>query len=125
MSDRPRPPMPRGRLALWLALGGLFATFIGTLGTAIGFGMLMAALVIGIRAKREAKAGATDASGATAAIVIGAVSLAFMLIGLVGFAVFRDEIMAFEECSRGANTEVAREDCMNTLMDSLQSRINR
>lgn len=121
--DRPR--MPKGRLALWLALGGVAATFIGTLGTAVGLGMLTAALVTGIRAKREARTTGTDASGATPAIVIGAISLVFATIGLIGFAIFRTEIVAFEECSRGANTEVARQACMDDLMQSLERRIGR
>jgi len=133
MSDRnPLNPMrrtgerpPRGRVALWLALGGLVATFFGTLGTAAGFGMLTAALVIGIRAKREARATGGDAAGATPAIVIGAVSVLFMIIGLIGFVIFRDEIIAFEDCSRGANTEIAREACMDEFMQGLRERMGR
>lgn len=118
-------PPAKGQVALWLALGGLFATFIGTLGALIGFALLTSALVMGIQARRDARRQGKSAPGATPAIVIGAVSLFFGLVGLVGFVVFRNEVLAFEECSLGANTEVAKQACMDQFMSGLQSRIKR
>jgi uncharacterized membrane protein YhaH (DUF805 family) len=122
---KPGTSVPKGQMALWLALGGLFATFIGTFGALLGLALLTSGLVLGIQARREARRQATVAPGATPAIVIGAVSLFFGLIGLVGFIIFRTEIMTFEECSLGANTEVAKQACMDELVSSLQERIRR
>lgn len=116
---------PRARVALWLALGGLLVTFVGTVGAIVGLGMLSSALVMGIQARRESKRTGADATGATPAIVISAVSLFFVVIGLVGFVVFSDEILAYEECSRGANTEVSRQACMDELMEGLRQRLAR
>lgn len=124
-TPRKREQPPPGQVALWLAIGGVLATFIGTVGSLIGLGLLIAALVMGIRARREAKRTGTPARGAVPAIVIGAVSLFFMVIGLVGLAIFSEEFLAYQECSQGANTEVARDACMNELMDSVRQRLDR
>jgi hypothetical protein len=116
---------PKGRLALWLALGGLLASLVGTVGIFVGFGLLSAAFVTGIQAKREAKAKGETAPGSTPAIVIGAVSLVFVFIGLIGLLIFRTEVMRFDECSLGANTEVARQACMDRFISDLQERLRR
>lgn len=120
---RRRIPAPKGQVALWLALGGLASTFIGTLGVLIGFTLLISALVLGFQARREARP--ERAPGATPAIVIGSVALFFGLIGIVGMVLFRQEILAYEECSLGANTEVAKQACMDQLMEGLRGRVNR
>lgn len=117
----------RGRLALWLALGGLLATFLGTFGAFVGFALLSAGFITGIRALREAKSSGdpTIAAGATPAIVIGSVGLFLGVVGLVALILFRAEVTRFDECSLGANTEVARQACMDQLIDGVEARVKR
>ena len=119
--------VPRGRLALWFAFGGLLISFFSLPWLALAFGLFTAALVTAIRAKREAKATNKPeiAAGSTGALVIGGIGTAFGVLALIGLFLFRTEIARFEECSIGANTEFAKTECTNRLMDDLQTRLNR
>lgn len=119
--------IPRGRLALWFAFGGMLLTFFSLPWLALSFGLFAAALVSGLRAKKEAKASNTPeiATGSTGAVVIGGVGVLFGLLALVGLLLLRTEIARYEECAIGANTEVAKTDCMNRLVDDIQARLKR
>lgn len=120
-------PIPRGRLALWLAFGGMLLTFFSLPWLAVSFGLFAAALVSGIRAKREAKAAEKPeiAVGATAALIIGGIGVTFGMFALVSLLLFRTEVARYEECALGANTEVAKSDCLNQLMSDSQARLDQ
>lgn len=120
-------PIPRGRLALWLAFGGMLLTFFSLPWLAVSFGLFAAALVSGIRARREANATGKPeiAVGATGAMIIGGIGVAFGMLALVGLLLLRTEVARYEECALGANTEVAKSDCVNRLVSDIQARFNR
>jgi hypothetical protein len=119
--------IPRGRLALWLALGGIITAMLSVPWIALSFGLFISAFIIGIRARIEAKrtSDPIPARGAIAAIVIGSIGMTIGLIGIAGIALLYPEISRFDECRLGANTEIARADCMEQLRKEITQRLNR
>lgn len=119
--------IPRGRLALWFAFGGILMSLFSLPWLALSFGFFAAALVTGLRAKKEAKAANQPeiAAGATGAVVVGGIGVAFGILALVGLFILRTEIARFEECALGANTQIAKQECTDRLMSDIQTRLNR
>lgn len=110
----------RGRYALALGLAGLLAAFIAfPLGPILG----VAAIVLGVLARRAARDAWTTVPGAKAGIVLGIVATALSTIVIVTMVVFWDEAMEYQECISGANTQTAREACYERLMERLTERL--
>ena len=113
---------PGGRRALVFALLGLLlAPFVWPAGLVL----VVAGLVLGLRARRRGARAGVAAPGATAAIVIGAVGSAAFLMLVAVLLGFYSEVSAYQECMAGANTETARGECRSALEEALRRRFGR
>lgn len=81
-----------------------------------------AAIILGVRARRRARANAHRAPGTVGGIVLGVVGLAFSALLFGSLAVMWPEFSAFRNCTNGANTITAQRDCNHTFTERLRKR---
>lgn len=102
------PQLPEGRKALAFVVAG---TVLLLPVPPVGFVLVGAGLIQGIRALRAASRVGGSAPGATPAVVIGSIGL-LLGLGLLAVGVYLfPELQKYRSCMAGANTEVSREDC--------------
>ena len=120
---RPDGPVDGGgRRALWLALGGVFATVVvPPLGLCLG----VAAIVVAMRAFSRAGASNGRAPGAIPAVVVGGFVTAASLIVTVLLVVFFDEVRDYRDCLSGAGTHTAQDRCRDDLERRLPAGFSR
>ncbi len=107
-------PVPPGLRALTLALVGVVLALLLPPWSFAGVVVGVAAVVLGVRSRRVVQAPAR-APVATAAVVTGLVaSLLAGSLSIFGL-VYREQLDAYRECVRGANTEAARAQCQQLL----------
>ena len=110
----------RGRYALALGFAGLLASVIAfPLGPILG----IAAIVLGLSARRAAREAQVSVPGAKPGIVLGIVATALSTILLATMVVFWDEATEYQRCMSGANTQTAREACQERLMERITERV--
>jgi len=89
----------------------------------VGLVLDIAAIVLGLRARKRAAAAGGHAPGATGAVVAGMVGAAFAAGVLTFLAVFWTEFRDYRECLSGANTEIARERCQSVFRGDVEDRL--
>lgn len=109
----------RGRLALALGITSLLALVFFPLTPLLG----IAAIVVGIIARRLARRASTISAGAVPGIVLGAVSTLIAAVLIVSMAVFWKEFTTYASCIEGANTHSAQNKCRDQLERSLEERM--
>jgi len=114
------PEIPGGRAALFLGLAGLVMSVVVF---PVGLVLDIAAIVLGLRARKRAAAAGGHAPGATGAVVAGMVGAVFAAGVLTFLAVFWTEFRDYRECLSGANTEIARERCTSTFRGDVEDRL--
>ncbi|TDD61852.1 hypothetical protein [Actinomadura rubrisoli] len=115
------PASPTGWRALWLgAFALLTAIFFYPLGLVLG----VAALVLGIRARRAARRTSGVAPGATAGIVLGSAGLAVsaLAIGLTAF--LWPEMSGYQECLGNANTHSDKQSCRHEYFPKMEKKMH-
>ncbi len=109
-----------GRWALVLGIAGLLASVAAfPLGLALG----IAAIVLGLRARRAGASNRMVVPGATPGLVLGAVATVFAGILTVTAVVFWDEVVEYQQCLSGANTQTARDGCQRHLENRIMDRV--
>ncbi|MBO2452109.1 DUF456 domain-containing protein [Actinomadura barringtoniae] len=126
--DGPTPPRPDdaavarlGRRSLWLGLG---ATVISLFFFPAGLLLGIPALVIGIRARKAAKAGLTAAPGAVPGIVFGTIGLVLALMVLAMTIFIWPEQSDYTKCTDKANTQQDEKACKDAFVRSLEKKFN-
>lgn len=119
--------------------GGLVALFVGLCALVLSIEIMnlmmnapllsalaplagVAAIVLGVRARRRARANSHRAPGTIGGIVLGAVGLAFSAVLFASLAMMWPEFSAFRACTNGANTISAQQSCNKTFTESLRKR---
>jgi hypothetical protein len=110
-----------GRRALWLALGGWAVLFIQTL-SYLAVIPLVAAVVIGIRARRAAKAKRAVVPGALAGIILAAVGLVIFTASLTVQLIMLDELNRFNKCRNSTSTITGENRCKDQLARDIERK---
>jgi len=124
------PPSPqdvsrltsRGRLAIFLGLAGLVCV-TSVFALPLGLGLGIAAIVVGARARKRGQQAHQAVPGAMTGIVLGIVSSVFASLLIVSAAVFWEELVEYQDCVSGANTNTAREACQREFEERLVERV--
>jgi len=122
--QRPVPPpadaqvVRAGRRA---AVTGVAGLVLSVLLFPVGLVLDVAAIVLGVRARRAAPAG-TRVPGAVAGVALGAVGVLVASTVLAVTAANWSSVRRYEQCSSGANTGLARQDCQDRLRRDLERR---
>ncbi|MEQ7010005.1 DUF4190 domain-containing protein [Actinopolymorpha sp. B17G11] len=110
----------RGRLAILFGLTGLVASVLAfPLGLLLG----IAAIVCGALARRAARLHRVPVPGATPGLVLGIVATLFASILTATAVVFWDEVVEYQQCFSGANTQTARDSCQQRLEERIIDRV--
>jgi hypothetical protein len=127
----PPPPLPPtaaergGMRALFLSLTGMLLLFLPIPGVAlIGLGLLVAAVVTGIRARRRARRILTRAPGAIPGIIVGAIGLALAATGIVLGAMVATEFSDYQKCRSSALTITDRETCQDRYFPQIEHKLH-
>lgn len=118
--DGPGRTQRTGWRALWLgAIALLTAFFFYPLGLVLG----VAALVVGIRARRSARRDMAAAPGAVPGIVLGAVGLAFSMVSVSVTAYLWSELSGYQSCLSGSNTTVDKQSCRDEYFPKIEDKL--
>ena len=109
-----------GRTAALLGLAGVM---LSVLFFPVGLLLDVAAVAVGVGALRRARQTGAAAPGAISGVVTGLLGGLLALGALVFVVTFWAEISAYRSCVSGANTEIARGLCEETLRESLGRRL--
>jgi cytochrome bd-type quinol oxidase subunit 2 len=82
----------------------------------------VAAVVLGVRARRRARANDRRAPGSVGGITFGIIGLAFSVLLFASLAAVWPEFSAFRTCTEGANTITAQSACNKTFTEDLRKR---
>ncbi|GAA0598952.1 hypothetical protein [Actinomadura livida] len=142
MSEQPGPPVqpedrPGGRpageppagqprtqrggwRALWLGgIALLTSFFFYPLGLVLG----IAALVVGIRARRAARDASGSAPGAVPGIVLGAVGLAFSVLSVSLTVFLWSELSGYQNCLSTSNTATDEQACQDEFYPRIEDKL--
>ncbi|MFB4297951.1 hypothetical protein [Actinomadura sp. NTSP31] len=116
------PPVERtGRRALWLGIVALLTSlFFYPLGLVLG----VAALVIGIRARRRARTARGAAPGAVPGIVLGSVGLAFSALSVALTVFLWPELSGYQECLGASNTGADKTACKHEFYPKIEKKLD-
>jgi hypothetical protein len=87
----------------------------------VGLVLDVAAVILGVRARRRARAAGVSRGPATAAVCLGAGGVA--LVGVI-LALLGPELTSYSSCLSGANTQIAKDNCRTALYDRLERRFH-
>jgi hypothetical protein len=117
MKAPPDHPTARAaRTALLIAITGVGMTIVLL---PVGLVLDVAAVILGTRARRRARATGFRAPAAVAAIVLGLSCLGFVLAVL---AILGPQLSRYSSCMGAANTEIARQNCENAFVREVEQR---
>lgn len=110
------PAARAGRTALLVAITGVGMTVVLY---PVGLVLNVAAVILGVRARRRARSAGFRAPAAAAAISLGACSTVFVLsmVALLG-----PQLARYQECMSGANTEIAKQNCEAAFVRDVEQR---
>ncbi|TDC60237.1 hypothetical protein E1200_30795 [Actinomadura sp. GC306] len=116
----PRQPQRSGWRALWLGgIALLTSFFFYPLGLVLG----IAALVVGVRARRAARASAGSAPGAVPGIVLGSVGLAFSVLSVSLTVFLWSELSGYQNCLGTANTATDEQTCQDEYYPKIEDKL--
>lgn len=119
------PPGPvdrTGRRALWLGLLSLVLLFIPLLGYLVAIPAI-AAIVLGVRARRSARRNQGTAPGALPGIVLGSIGLVLFVAAVAVQIVLYSELQQYSKCRSAANTITAETRCKDQLAREIEDRL--
>lgn len=109
-----------GWRALWLGGGALLVTlFFFPIGLVLG----VAALVVGIKARRRAKQRHGVAPGAIAGIVLGGIGVAISTFSLTLTVFLWPELSGYNECKGKANTTADEQSCQDEYFPKIENKL--
>lgn len=117
------PPQTRQRTgwrALWLGCIALLTSFFFY---PVGLVLGIAALVVGVKARRSARRDGAAAPGAVPGIVLGVVGLAFSLMSVSLTVFLWSELSGYQECLSTANTSLDEESCKDEFYPRIEDKL--
>lgn len=114
---------PGGGRALLLGAAGLVLALTLLPWGALGLVFEVAAVVLGVRTLRRARASGRAAPGARAAVVLGGLASLLLLLLLGFLAAFYQEYQDFRACDDRAITISAQDQCRVDFEDALRARL--
>ncbi|TDC74695.1 DUF4190 domain-containing protein [Actinomadura sp. 7K507] len=109
-----------GWRALWLGgIALLTAIFFYPLGLVLG----IAALVVGIRARRAARGSENAAPGAVPGIVLGSVGLLFSVLSVAMTMFLWSELSGYQECLGTSNTATDEQMCQDRYYPQIEDKL--
>ncbi|RNL82297.1 DUF4190 domain-containing protein [Halostreptopolyspora alba] len=124
MTKEPTEPRTEGQQPT-VERGGLWGLLFSAAGLLLPpFGALLSVVGIsqGWRARRAAREREVPAPGALMSMVLGWAGIGFSALLLAGYAVFWNEITAYQECSAQAHTVSSQESCVETVRETISER---
>ncbi|MFB4313472.1 hypothetical protein [Actinomadura sp. 21ATH] len=117
----PGQPDRAGLRALWLGGGSIL---LMPLFFPIGLALAVAALVVGVKARKRSRQDRSPAQGATAGIVLGAIGSVMGLVWLVFTAALYPETARYQDCLQGANTNSDEKVCRDAYTSEVEKKFN-
>ncbi|MGZ4470151.1 MAG: hypothetical protein ACXVXB_16825 [Nocardioidaceae bacterium] len=117
------PVEPGGGRALLLAGAGILLASAMLPWGVLGLALEVAAIVVGVRALRRARARGGIAPGAVAGVIGASVAVVFFTVALSAVAIFSKEYDAYRDCADRAITTSAKTECLADLRHSLRDRL--
>ncbi|WP_433464595.1 hypothetical protein [Spirillospora sp. CA-128828] len=118
---RPGQGQRTGWRALWLGgIALLTAFFFYPLGLVLG----IAALVVGIRARRNARRARDAAPGAVPGIVLGAIGLVFSLLSVSLTVFLWAELSGYQSCVSASNTATDKAACREEYYPKIEKKLD-
>jgi len=114
---------PGGGRALLLAACGVLLSSVLVPWGLVGIVLEVAAIVIGVRTLRRARAAGRPAPGARAAVAVGSFAVAFFTVALAFVGFFYDEYQDYRTCLDRAITDSAQDECRSQFDDSVRDRL--
>lgn len=109
-----------GWRALWLGgIALLTAFFFYPLGLVLG----VAALVVGVRARRAARRSAQAAPGAVPGIVLGSVGLVFSVLSVSLTVFLWSELSGYQNCLSTSNTATDKQSCQDEYYPKIEDKL--
>ena len=123
--EPPAGPRQGGRGTGWRALwlGGialLTAFFFYPLGLVLG----IAALVVGVKARRSARRTHDAAPGAVPGIVLGTIGLVFSLLSVSLTAFLWTELSGYQSCVSASNTTTDKQACREKYYPRIEEKLD-
>lgn len=116
----PSKSRQNGWRALWLGgIALLTAVFFYPLGLVLG----VAALVVGIRARRAARAGDEAAPGAVPGIVLGSIGLVFSVLSVSLTVFLWSELSGYQNCLSTSNTSTDKQTCRDEYYPKIEDKL--
>ncbi|GAA2634574.1 hypothetical protein SMC26_15410 [Actinomadura fulvescens] len=116
----PRPVERLGWRALWLGAGAMLTTlFFFPIGLVLG----IAALVVGIKARRGARRRQAVAPGAIAGLVLGSIAVAFSAFSLALTVFLWPELSGYQSCVGKANTSTDEKACRDEYYPKIEKKL--
>ena len=110
-----------GLRALWLGgIALLTALFFYPLGLVLG----VAALVVGTKARRQARDTRDTVPGAVPGMVMGAIGLAMSLLMVVGAVFLRTEFSGYWDCVNASNTHTDQQACQDEYYPKIEDKLD-
>ncbi|SEG34919.1 hypothetical protein SAMN04489712_104523 [Thermomonospora echinospora] len=110
-----------GRRALWLGLAALVMIFVPVLSIFAAI-PAVAAIVIGVKARRAARQGRRPAPGALPGIILGGVGALFFAFGIGAQLYLLEETNRYSKCQNAANTIEEGRQCKERLADDIEKK---
>lgn len=114
------PDPTAGRRALWLGGGGILLT---PLFFPAGMVLAIAALVVGVRARKQARRASSTAPGAVPGIVLGVIGAVLASFWLVVTLIFYPEIRDQQQCLESANTNTDEKVCNDRFVRDVEDKL--
>lgn len=119
----PEDAQQTARRAMWLGLGALLLMFTPIFPLALV--LAVAALVVGVKARKAARAAHRLVPGsATAGIVLGVVALTLGAFLVVVSALTWSENADYQKCLGAANTNTDKQECVDRYKSDLERKFN-
>ncbi|MFC4053936.1 hypothetical protein ACFOY4_29945 [Actinomadura syzygii] len=110
-----------GWRALWLGgIALITAFFFYPLGLVLG----IAALVVGIRARRAARRSRGAAPGAVPGIVLGSIGLVFSILSVSLTVYLWSELSGYQSCVSGSNTTTDKQACQDKYYPRIEKKLD-
>jgi hypothetical protein len=110
-----------GWRSLWLAGGALLVMFFAP---PVALAFAVAALIVGIRARRRARRSQTMAPGAVAGVVMGGIGLGLSALLVVMQIIFWPELKSYLSCREASNTISDQQHCKETLFRDVERKLD-
>jgi hypothetical protein len=110
-----------GWRAMWLGGGALLVMFFAP---PVALVLAIAALIVGVRARRRARRVKAMAPGAVVGVVMGGVGLCLSVLLVTMQIILWNEVKGYLECREAANTISDQQQCKDAFFSGVERRLD-